>query len=72
MHKNRKYLKYIMDNYIKTGALNSKRRNIGAVFGLNFPSNYNCGNHIHTIFFIKSYPFMGAIISDLKIQIIIL
>ena len=40
-------------------------------FGLNFPSNSKCGNYTHTIFFIKSYRYIGAIISDLKIQIII-
>ena len=42
----------------------------GPFLGLNFPSNSKCGNYMHNISFIKSYPNVGAIISDLKIQII--
>ena len=36
--------------------------------------SHHSGNYIHTIFFIKSYPYMGggAIITDLKIQFIII
>ena len=42
-----------------------------AVFGLNFPSITKCGNYMHKILFLKSYPYMGAIISEVKIQIIL-
>ena len=43
----------------------------GPFLGSIFPLTPNVViTNIHTIFFIKSYPYMGAIISDLKTQII--
>ena len=39
---------------------------LGAVFGLKFPSNSKWDKYMPNIFFLKSYPYTVAMISDLK------